>query len=256
MFMFTRFESGFATKEEVVKSIDRDVNMLKRRRDLIMPDKDRLYERMLEKYEAFANKVRKMKFDVELPEGWEYYYSLSGNSVWGAECKEIDEGIEYYEGSFKLLSMYERKLTVADYAYLHETDEDTVMGWIKGRMLRGAKVYDGQWRIPEMEEPVEPNTRYGEGSFLMNDKVTGLPEGMEFINEGSIVSAWRMSDDCICVGVEKCDSEDRFQSKIVSDREWELTLEKLMMSPFTYYMSNGVFRKEDFEEAFGVQLSG
>lgn len=155
---------------------------------------DKLLEKLIRKTE---NAVLFKK----LEDWWTYAYYI--NSDGGFVKLEHTSYVTFNEkgqissqmtdGSFVVVSVPCKLLTVEEYAQMYKVEMGTVRQWIRRGKIRTAKKYGNEWRIPELTDI--PQRGYHFGQYRWVDDLTDVPEGYEMLSKPALVSFYQDQED-------------------------------------------------------------
>ena len=235
------------TKEELVKAIEEHLSGLKKGAGAEAEKSVKSHIAFLEFGERFLNSVRKREFPENLSGGWELGFEIteqtaivmlqltgSGEIARKLYHKDVNTILE----SYILVRMEPRMLTVEDYAQLHEVNVGTVRQWIRRGKIRSAQKLGSEWRIPEFVEPA--GGRYHDGIFMWDDRLTGLPDGFEYLNDYYCAATTQVDNDTYKMGLLHSADSGSNRLVILSAKERERLELALISNPLVRCMDGSM----------------
>ncbi len=245
---------SITTKEELVRAIEEHINGLRKGAGAEEKKSVKSHIAFLEFADRFLETVRRRKFPGNLSEGWGFMFGITEESaivalqlVGSSELakrvykKDVSAVLEAYI----LIRMEPRKLTVEDYAQLHEVNVGTVRQWIRRGKIRSAQKLGNEWRIPEFVEPA--GGKYRDGLFMWDDHLTGLPEGFEYLNDYSMAAITRVDNDTYKMGLQHA-SDNRLNRLVILNAKERERLELALISNPLVSSMDGSMNFDQFEK--------
>ncbi len=242
------------TKEELVGAIEEHIKGLKTGEGAEAQKSVKSHMAYLDFCERFLSMVRKREFPENLSGGWEYIFGITEESaivalqlVGESEIakKHFDKDARTILEAYVLIRMEPRMLAVEDYAQLHEVNVGTVRQWIRRGKIRSAQKLGKEWRIPEFVEPA--GGKYRDGIFMLDDKMTCLPEGFEYLNDYFCAAITQVDKDTYKMALQHMSDPKKNRLVMLNAKERERLELALISDPLVRCM-DGSLNFELFEK--------
>ena len=250
----TRSFYGITTKEELVRAIEEYINVLRMGEGAEAQKSVKSHIAFLNFAERFLAMVRNRIFPENLGEGWEYIFEITEESAIVAlqlvgiselAKKQYNKDVKSILEAYVLVRMEPRKLSVDDYALLHEVNVGTVRQWIRRGKIRSAQKLGKEWRIPEFVEP--SGGKYRDGIFMWEERLTSLPNGFEYLNDYYCAAITQINKDTYKMALQHASDNKKNRLVMLNCKERECLELALISDPFVHCM-DGSLNFEMFEK--------
>jgi excisionase family DNA binding protein len=180
------------TKDELIASIEFELEYMQKKEGQV----EGYSKEKLELYNKFLSTVKNSELPDLPPDKWLYYeYNFVGNGIALKFC-EVEE-IVFYEDELNSITITEIEdalfvsceyLSIQEFAQLQGVKESTVVRWVKTGKLKNAKLDEGKWLIPSVEEKPQRGRMYADyllepGLHLDEFPFAQLSDNIEIIGD-------------------------------------------------------------------------
>jgi len=181
-------EVHLMNKEDIVTDVDRTLDAILKNAEKDPRHSYAYYATLRKLLEEFKTALGNIVFMDKLDDGWCYDWGVSYS---GADLQLVhyklyegypeDPSLIEFDQLFTLFTVPTKLLTVDEYALLHGVEVVTVRQWIRRGKIRTAKKYGNEWRIPALTDT--PKRGYTSAFYEWSNTLTGLPNGLEYLND-------------------------------------------------------------------------